>query len=325
MILPYSKTIASAIISISLTCVLINMYALYRMYSKRSLRSTSTAIIVCNLACVDVLVTVKDIPRFLGVIKEDSWIFDDSWCRVNGLTSVIFIIVSVTTLATISSERFSRLRKLSSGGCVGTTASASSLAKPTSSLSINPLCLGFVIAHTTLSYSLSLLWSKYKFVSRKAACKVNWPTEGGSVLTLAASFIFALPVSILLYNVLVKTLKTTDGDVENNTDEKSSTTTTESSSIVAGLIKTKQDIYNVFEERAQSQIQIGVLIFLFSWTPYVVEGFVGSYLYIHPNIGLIVAFIPVVMTSLLPLFYVYQTGTKHSKVISYRDNGRLSI
>lgn len=330
LLLPYSKVFASAIVSISITCVLINMYALYRMYSKRSLRSTSTAIIVCNLACVDVLVTVKDIPRFLGVIREDSWIFDESWCRVNGLTSVIFIIVSVTTLATISSERFSRLRKLSTGGNTA-DANPSKKISSSSSSSINPLCLGFVIAHTTLSYSLSLLWSKYKFVSRKAACKVNWPSTGGSVITVAASCIFAVPVSVLLYNVLVKTLESNNisknDDERNNEDQKSSSTVTvEPSTIVGGLIqKTKQEIYNVFEERAQSQIQIGVLIFLFSWTPYVVEGFVGSYVYVHPNLGLIVAFIPVVMTSLLPMFYVCQMGASHSKVVSYRDNGRFSI
>ena len=315
--LPYSKFFASTFLGVSLLCVLINLCALYRMYRKRSLRSSTAAIIVCNLACVDVLVTVKDIPRFLDVISEDGWKFDNSWCRVNGLTSVIFIIVSVTTLATISSERFSRLRKLSIGS--GGTAETSST---TNGMSVNPLSLGFVIAHTTLSYSLSLLWSKYKFVTRKAACKVDWPTQSGSFITATASFIFAIPVSILLYNVLIKTLEANG----HNKHEEENKDGSSKSAMVAGLIqKTKQEIYNIFEERAQSQIQIGVLIFLGSWTPYVVEGFIGSYLYIHPNVGLVIAFIPVLTTSLLPLFYVCHKGTKNHKAISYNDNAGLSI
>ncbi|XP_066927462.1 melanopsin-like [Clytia hemisphaerica] len=278
IVLSYSKHISSAILAFSLSCILLNLFAIYRIYNKRWLRSTSTAIIVCNVACVDILVTLKDVTKFMDVIQTGHWKFVDKWCQANGLNSVIFIIVSVSTLATIASDRFARLRR-----------NASSTGYPAQN-SLNPLVLGFVIAHTTLSYSLSLLWSKYIFITRKAACRVDWPPHGGFSLAFIASFIFVIPVSALVYNVLLKSLEI-NGD-KSVTDNE------------GAMEKTKQEIYDTFEKRAQQQIQYAVTIFLTSWTPYVAESLFSSYFLIHPNFGLLVATIPVVSTSLMPIFFV---------------------
>ena len=342
LFLPQSKFVASIFLTVSAICIFVNIFALFRLYRKRSFRSSTSAIIVCNMACVDILVTLKDAPRFYEVIMTGGWHFDGEWCRVNGLTSVIFIIVSVTTLATISSERFSRLRKLSSGGSAGMGGQTSSANGVTI---VNPLFLGFMIAHTTLSYSLSLLWSKYVFVMRKGACNVVWPSNHVVSITVVSSFVFAVPVTLVLYNVLIKTLEskqqesnkassisesmkhnrnTTKNIIESGLHNKD----TSSSSAITGLLqKTKDEIYSVFEKRAQLQIKTGVFIFLSSWTPYVIEGFVGSYVFVNPNVGLVVAFIPILSTSLLPLFYVCyttsETGGADSKKISCKENGRL--
>ena len=278
--LSYSKQTSGSILAVSLLCVLINIAVLCSIYKRRSLRSSCTAIIVCNLACVDIFVTMKDIPYFLDVLETNQWRFVDDWCQMNGLTSVIFIIVSVSTLATIASERFTRLRSIA---VHGSDADASVLA------SHNPLMIGYVISHTTLSYSLSLMWSKYVFVARKAACRVDWPPHSGFTVGLMGSFVFVIPVSALVYNVVAK-----------NIGKES-----HQGPIIASLLQqTKQEISDVFEERAQTQIHKAVTIFLCSWTPYVLESILSSYFQISPNAGLFVAILPLVSTSLLPLYYV---------------------
>lgn len=272
--LPYSKEMASSILIMSVLTIAINFGVLCCMYRRRI---TSTAIIVCNLACVDILVTVKDIYKFLNVSESGRWEFEEAWCSSYGLTSVIFIIISVSTLVTISSERFSRLKELAAIGSTGIGWSSSAH---------NPLILGYVIAHTTLSYSLSLLWSKYIFVSRKGFCRVEWPPQYGFSVTFLSSIIFIIPVSTLVYNILFKS------------------SSKESDSASTQLEKTKSEISGIYDERAQKELHVAVAIFLCSWTPYVIESLLSSHYHIPPNLGIVVACIPMFATSLLPLFYV---------------------
>lgn len=279
LVLPYSKQTASTILAISLACILIDLAVICSIYKKRSLRNSCTAIIVCNLACVDILVTIRDIPYFLDVIETAKWRFVDDWCQRNGLTSVIFIIVSVSTLATIASERFTRLRNIAVTGNDG---------QLTFMATHNPLMIGYIIAHTTLSYSLSLLWSKYIFVARKAACRVEWPPHNGFTIGFLGSFVFVVPVSALVYNVIVKNMNSKERDDK---------------VIPSFLEQTKLEISDIFEERAQKQIQSAVTIFLCSWTPYVMESILSSFFHVTPNIGLFVATLPLISTSMLPLYY----------------------
>lgn len=286
--LPYSKEMASSILVMSILTIAINFGVLCCMYKRRT---TSTSIIVCNLACVDILVTVKDIYKFLDVSATGRWEFEESWCSSYGLTSVIFIIISVSTLVTISSERFSRLKEIAA---LGTTGSWSNPVH-------NPLILGYVIAHTTLSYSLSLLWSKYVFVSRKGFCRVEWPPQYGISITFLSSIIFIIPVSTLVYNVMFKSLS----------KDTSATTSNQ-------LEKTKSDISEVYDERAQKELHIAVAIFLCSWTPYVIESLLSSRLHIPPNLGILVACIPMFTTSLLPLFYVSYRFPDQSKTNEFK-------
>lgn len=280
--LPYTKEMASSVLVMSVLTIAINFGVLSCMYKRRT---TSTAIIVCNLACVDILVTIKDIYKFLNVIETGQWEFEESWCSSYGLTSVIFIIISVSTLVTISSERFSRLKEIASLG------SAGSWNNPVH----NPLVLGYVLAHTTLSYSLSLLWSKYIFVSRKGFCRVEWPPQYGFSITFLSSLIFIVPVSTLVYKVLFK------GSPKDN-DATS-----------CKLEQTKSEISAAYDKRAQEQLHIAVAIFLCSWTPYVIESLLSSRFHIPPNLGIFVACIPMFTTSLLPLFYVSYTIADPSK------------
>jgi len=286
LLIPHGREISYSVLAFSFLCILIDLVVLYRMYHKRSLRNSCTAIIVCNLACVDILVTLKDIPSFLEVIDTGSWRFVDNWCQSNGLTSVIYIIVSVSTLATVASERFSRLRLLG--------VAVNEKVNPYVNLPQNTFILGFVIAHTTLSYSLSLMWSKYVFLTRKVACRAEWPQHGS--LTFLASFVFVVPVSALVYNALVKNI------VESDSEELPTSL----------LQNTKDSIYNRFEEKAQHQIHVAITIFLFTWTPYVIESLVSSYTFLHPNICLAIAFIPLASTSMLPLFYSSYAYPKQS-------------
>ena len=265
--LPYSKEVASGILGLSLMSILCNLYVFIRVYKKRALRNSCTAVIVFNLASVDIIVTLKDIPALLNVILSEKWRFEDTTCASYGLTSVIFIIVSVSTLATISSERFSRLRELSLRE-MGVDVSSNQ----------HPLFLGFVIAHTTLSYSLSLLWSKYIFVSRKAFCRVEFQSQYGFSITFLSSFIFVFPVSGLMYSILYKSF------LKN--------------------VELEEEKVNVYEKHAQKQIHTAIGIFLCSWTPYVVESLLSSHYQIPPNVGIAVACLPIFLTSFLPLYYV---------------------
>ena len=271
--LQWTKPVASAIMIVILFNIGLNLSAVWCIYNKRNLRNSSTAIIVANLSCVDILVTIKDITAFFTVSTTGNWIFDETWCATYGLTNVIFIIVSVSTLITITTDRFTRLREMSS-------------AKGNhSNTSQKPIILGYVIAHTTLSYSLSLLWSKYIFVTRKAFCRVEWPPRHGFGISFMSSFVFILPVSVLIYNMLHNSLFK-DNIAVNKSPENT------------------YDTANYYEKKAQSQLQLAVVIFLLSWTPYVAESIVSSYVQISPIVGIVSACIPVFSTSLLPVLFM---------------------
>jgi len=64
------------------------------------------------------------------------------------------------------------------------------------------------------------------------------------------------------------------------------------------------DTAKYYEMRAQGQLQLAVVIFLLSWTPYVAESIFSSYIQISPIVGIISACIPVFSTSLLPVLFM---------------------
>lgn len=304
--LEWTKPVASCMTFIILFNIGLNLSAVWCIYNKRKLRHSSTAIIVANLAAVDILVSVKDLSAFFSVASSGNWLFDEQWCTSYGLTNVIFIIVSVSTLVTITTDRFSRLREMattggSKDGGGGGGAAASSQ---------KPIILGYVIAHTTLSYSLSLLWSKYVFVTRKAFCRVEWPPRHGFGISFMSSFVFILPVSVLIYNMLHSSVFR---------DTPASTTTSPQLAVPNGGKKSLEEaledatagsttavgpVASYYESKAQGQLQLAVVIFLLSWTPYVAESILSSYLQISPIVGILSACIPIFSTSLLPVLFM---------------------
>ena len=247
----------------------INIGVCYYIYRKRSLRTSCTALIVANLAAVDVLVSFKDLPLLVTVSSTGRWYFEEHWCRSYGLTNVIYIIVSISTLVTITTEQYFRLTEARKGECSGNRS----------------MPLGYIIAHTTLSYSLSLLWSKYVFISRKAFCQVDWPPSGLS-FTLITSCIFLIPVSLLIYNFF-----------GSEAEEKSSIEKEKLSMVENGQAESDDD-------KAHSRLQLAISMFLITWSPYVIESFF-TYSSDVPNIfGVVCAFIPIVTTTLIPLWYI---------------------
>jgi len=261
--------VASVIALYCLMTIGINLFVCYYIYRKRSLRSSCTALIVANLAAIDVLVSIKDLPLLISVSTSGRWYFEEHWCRSYGLTNVIYIIVSISTLVTITTEQYFRMTETQK---VPSNASRS-------------IPLGYIIAHTTLSYSLSLLWSKYVFISRKAFCEVDWPPSGLS-FTLVTSCIFLIPVSLLIYNFF-----------GNDTEEKNT-------SDKAKLAKMESGEDESEESKAHCRLQLAITVFLITWSPYVIESFF-TYSSEVPNIvGVVCAFIPIVTTTLIPLWYV---------------------
>ena len=276
---------------VSLFCVLsvlLNLYVCYKIYRRRGSRSSSTAIIVANLACVDILVTIKDLPMLVNVGKSGMWYFEENWCSTYGLTNVIFIIVSVSSLVTITTERFVKIRDMGIG-----------LDQQRS----KPLLLGYVIAHTTLSYSLSLLWSKYIFLARKAYCRVEWPPRQGFSFTFVTSFIFIIPVSFLIYNLLYR-------NIYNKEDTEAEE-------------KLKELNPDGKEYKAHCQLQMAVALFLVSWMPYVIESMVSGYVELPPIASVLTACFPMISTSLLP--YIYMRFVKEDEAASIKGTQLLSI
>lgn len=267
-----ATTVSSCITAYSLLTVLFNFYVCYSIYRKRGIRSTSTEIIVANLACVDILVTLKDLPMFIAVGKTGQWYFEENWCTTYGLTNVVFIIVSVSSLITITTEKYVRLRD---------TGRQSDYHNHT-----RPLLLGYVIAHTTLSYSLSLLWSKYIFLTRKAFCRVEWPPKKGFSFTFFSSFVFIVPVSLLIYNLLYRGVI---GNEESE-DEKAE--------------KKSIEISEENENLANNHLQIAVTLFLVSWSPYVIESMLSGYIDLPPLLSISTACFPIIATSILPFVYI---------------------
>ena len=280
--------VGSSISAFCIISVLLNLYVCYKIYRRRGSRSSSTAIIVANLACVDILVTIKDLPMLVKVSRAGTWYFEENWCSTYGLTNVIFIIVSVSSLVTITTERYVKIRDVG----IGMDQHRS-----------KPLLLGYVIAHTTLSYSLSLLWSKYIFLARKAYCRVEWPPRQGFSFTFVTSFIFIVPVSFLIYNLLYRNLYNRE-DME--AEEKLKELTPDDK-----------------EYKAHCQLQLAVALFLVSWLPYVIESMVSGYVELPPIASVITACFPMISTSLLP--YIYMRFVKEDEAASVKNTQPLSI
>eukprot|EP00795_Rhopilema_esculentum_P000435 gene435-10106_t len=264
--------VGAGITAFCFVTIVLNLFVCYKIYRRRASRASSTAIIVANLACVDILVTLKDLPMLFNVSKTGRWYFEENWCSAYGLTNVIFIIVSVSSLVTITTERYVRIRDM---------------ALPAEQkYRSRPLLLGYVIAHTTLSYSLSLLWSKYIFLARKAYCRVEWPPRQGFSFTFITSFIFIIPVSFLIYNLLYRSVF----NKENGENEEGD--------------KLKDDSSDDNENIAHRQLQVAVGLFLVSWLPYVIESMVSGYIELPPVASIFTACLPMMSTSLLPFIYL---------------------
>ena len=289
-----ATTVGSGITAFCIVTVLLNLCVCYNIYRRRGSRTSTTAIIVANLACVDILVTLKDLPMFISVTKAGKWYFEENWCSTYGLTNVIFIIVSVSSLVTITTERYVRIRDMG---------------KPNDqNYRSRPLLLGYVIAHTTLSYSLSLLWSKYIFLTRKAFCRVEWPPKQGFSFTFFTSFIFIIPVSFLIYNLLYRSVLANDDSDEAEKEVKES----------------QNEALDEQEYMAHSQLQLAVGLFLISWSPYVIESMISGYVELPPLLSIFTACFPMIATSLLPFIYL-KFLKDESKVNSNNDTKLLAI
>ncbi|EDO40797.1 predicted protein [Nematostella vectensis] len=269
-----SSPLASVVAGFCVVTILMNCVVCYQIYRRRSLRSSCTALIVANLAVVDILVSIKDLPLLLTVSMTGRWYFEEHWCRSYGLTNVIYIIVSISTLVTITTEQYLKITETGKQNPAQGGANRSVL-------------LGYIIAHTTMSYSLSLLWSKYVFISRKAFCQVDWPPSGLSY-TVVASCVFLVPVSLLVYNMF-------NG---------------QSSADAVGdkvkIIEEEKQDGGLSESEAEShrRLQFAVGLFLLTWFPYVLESFFTSVEEVPNLIGLVCAFLPIFTTTLIPLWYL---------------------
>ncbi|XP_031569862.1 melanopsin-A-like [Actinia tenebrosa] len=271
MAITSSSPLATVVAVFCFMTIGINFVVCYQIYRRRSLRSSCTGLIVANLAVVDILVSLKDLPLLVSVSMTGRWYFEEHWCRSYGLTNVIYIIVSVSTLVTISTEQYFTATNSGKQGN-----------------SNRPALLGYIIAHTTMSYSLSLLWSKYVFITRKAFCQVDWPPSG-LTFTLIASVIFLMPVSFLVYNLF------NQGNDEIQ-EEKSKQQLLEQS---------KDDSDDDGEaDYSQIRLQFAVGLFLISWCPYVLESFFSISDDVPNLVGLSCAFIPIFTTTLIPFWYL---------------------
>lgn len=268
-----SSPLATIILVFCVMTIGINMVVCYQIYRRRSLRSSCSALIVANLAVVDMLVSIKDLPMLFAVSMSGRWYFEEHWCRSYGLTNVIYIIVSISTLVTITTEQYLRLTETPKENTTQNNRTNRSI------------LLGYIIAHTTLSYSLSLLWSKYVFISRKAFCQVDWPPSGLS-FTIVASCVFLVPVSLLIYNLF-----NSDDDNQTGSEKKSKLSQDD---------KEREEI----DADSQTRLQLAIGLFLLTWCPYVVESFFSVNEDVPNVVGLICAFIPICTTTLIPLWYL---------------------
>lgn len=273
-----SSVTGSVVASLSFFTLFINVWVCWRIYRKRSLRCSCIALIVANVALVDILVSIKDLPFLLSVSVSSKWYFEPEWCRSTGLTNVVYIIVSVSTLVSIATDRYIR-----------TKIKENKVEKLSQGLASQPnnkvILLGYVIAQTTLSYSLSLLWSKYTFLSRKAFCLVEF-SSSSFPLSMAVSFLFLIPIAILAFSML-------------NTISGNKTRTEWKCDFG------NEDCNDADDEENQMyfHLQAVIGIFLISWCPYIVDSFFPSPE--SPSVpGIVSAFIPILTTSLMPLYFV---------------------
>lgn len=281
---------ASLIAMLCLLTVLVNTWVCHRIYSKRSLRSSGTALIVANVALVDILVSIKDLPFFLSVGLTSKWYFEPEWCRSYGLTNVVYIIVSVSTLVSIATDRYLNTKeynRVESGQYLITSDQNRFPPVP-----YKVALLGYVVAQTTLSYSLALLWSKYAFLSRKAFCQVQFISSGFPV-SLVVSFFFLVPIATLTFSMLNSiTGEKTSHAMDPKTDPGNG----------------KDELVNAEDPMSEEgqihwHLQAAIGVFLLSWCFYVVDSFFPSP--DSPSIpGIVSAFIPIITTSLVPLFFV---------------------
>ena len=269
--------LAAVVAMFCMLTILINLSVCYYIYCKRSLRSCCTSLIVANLAAVDVLVSIKDLPILISVSTSGRWYFEEQWCRLYGLTNVIYIVVAVSTLVTITSERYFR--------------STEAVGPRSGSYQGRSMPLGYIIAHTTLSYSLSLMWSKYVFISRKAFCQIDWPPSG-LPYTLATSAFFLVPVTMLIYNFFGR-------EKEEEIARKLRAATAENISELE-----QGEKLSLEKQKSQGHLQTAITVFLVTWSPYVVESFFTRSSQVPNVVGVVCACIPIMTTTLIPLWYI---------------------
>ena len=307
-IISHSMT-ASCIAFFCLLTMLVNIWVCCKIYSRRNLRSSCTALIVANVALVDILVSIKDLPFLLSVALSSKWYFETEWCRSYGLTNVVYIIVSVSTLVSIATDRYIVTRE---NRRIESNQSEQYPMLGQSSYSPAPYkvaLLGYVVAQTTLSYSLTLLWSKYQFLSRKAFCQVEFSSSSFPA-SMVVSFLFLIPIATLTFSMLNSISsgeKKQIVELGNNAGTKDESTSE------------TDDQMSEEESQIHCHLQAAIGIFLLSWCSYVIDSFFPSSQ--SPSIpGIISAFIPITTTSLVPLFFVL---THKARALITHDSSKL--
>lgn len=72
----------------------------------------------------------------------------------------------------------------------------------------------------------------------------------------------------------------------------------------AKLVKLENGDEESDEEKAHCRLQLAITVFLVTWSPYVIESFFTYSAQIPNIVGVVCAFIPIITTTLIPLWYI---------------------
>ena len=191
-----TTTYATIMGLILLAAMLGNLLVLAAVYSTSTLRTTA-AILVVNLACVDLLISVAIVPFVAITAVTGDWLLSDQACVATGFVNAFLTAAQIMALFHISVNRFVAVARPHSY-------ETAFFRKAT----LVMVATGWV--HSLIWSSLPFLgWGKLGFVQGTLFCNILWEQDHFSYAITAQTVCYLLPppIAAVLYCLVYKEVR----------------------------------------------------------------------------------------------------------------------
>ena len=199
--LPFSARVSIATIMALLTFigVILNFIIFCVVVRMVRYRKQMSYWFVLNLCIIDGLASVIVLPMAIICFVEEAWIFDPTWCKIEGFLGTFFTFASICSVCMTSIERYYSIKHPMHHSAHMTL----------------PVTMVILVSSWMAAAILAALpligWHEYGFQDTRAVCAYDWTVQGQNsgyiILTVILCFILPAVIMCSMYLGVYKVAK----------------------------------------------------------------------------------------------------------------------